>query len=60
MLKMKDYFCHDCGAYFEKLSRSDSDVRCPDCGSDKIEFRHSPQAIRATGNGVYSTKMRTK
>ena len=39
-MPLYDYVCYYCGNSFEKLRRmsdDDSDVRCPDCGSEHIE-----------------------
>ena len=39
-MPLYSYVCYACGNSFEKLRRmseNDRDVRCPDCGSDRIE-----------------------
>jgi predicted Zn-ribbon and HTH transcriptional regulator len=56
-LMIRDFVCRDCGKTFEKLSKGIHGIECPHCGSGHCTFLHAPQAIKATGQGVYSTKM---
>jgi putative FmdB family regulatory protein len=59
MLKMYDFVCRDCGNTFEKLTENVSIVECPHCGSGACTHLPSSPAIKATGQGVYSTRMFT-
>jgi putative FmdB family regulatory protein len=39
-MPLYDYVCYECGNTFEKLRRmndDDREVRCPECGSERIE-----------------------
>lgn len=39
-MPLYDYVCYVCGNSFEKLRRmsdDDSEIRCPECGSERIE-----------------------
>ena len=56
--KLYDFYCLDCGKEFEKLVKSFADIECPLCGSTNVSRLLSAQAIKATGSGVYSTKMK--
>lgn len=60
MLKLYDFICMECSNRFEKLTETKIHVECPQCGSTRTVFKHAPQAIKASGLGVYDTKMRTK
>ena len=57
-LMLRDFVCRDCGKEFEKFTKDIHFVKCPHCGSSACTFLHSVQAIKATGSGVYSTKMK--
>ena len=43
-----DYACADCGAGFEQLVRSDTEVTCPRCESARVERRLSLTARPAS------------
>jgi len=56
-LPLYDYVCYHCGNSFELLRRmkdDDCDVRCPDCGSEKIERLLSTFATRGCGASASS------
>jgi putative FmdB family regulatory protein len=39
-MPLYDYVCYECGSSFELLRRmsdDDREIRCPDCGSERIE-----------------------
>lgn len=39
-MPLYDYVCYACGYTFEKLRRmsdDDGEIRCPECGSERIE-----------------------
>ena len=55
---LRDFVCRDCGKEFEKFTKDIHIVECPHCGSGACTFLHSAQAVKATGSGVYSTKMK--
>jgi len=58
MLKLYDFICMECANRFEKLVEDKQHVECPQCGSTRTVFQHTPQAIKAKGMGIYNTKMR--
>ncbi len=52
-MPLYDYVCYTCGSNFEKLRRigdDDSEVRCPDCGSERIERLLSTFATAGCSN----------
>ena len=58
MKMLRDFVCRDCGKDFEKMTEGIHNVECPYCGSTACTFLHAAQAVKATGSGVYDTKMR--
>jgi putative FmdB family regulatory protein len=36
-----EYGCQNCGRDFELLVRSDTQIRCPDCGGEKVKKKLS-------------------
>lgn len=58
MRKLRDYLCTDCGKEFEKLVKDGTQVECVYCGSTKTTVQFSPNAIKVTGQGAYSQKMK--
>jgi putative FmdB family regulatory protein len=57
-MPLYEYECRECGAIFEKLVRTSTDVsklQCPGCGSAKLEERFSsfasPGKPAGTGGG---------
>ena len=58
-MPLYDYLCGECGGSFEMLRRmkdDDREVRCPDCGSERIERLLSTFAAggcRSAGSGGF-------
>lgn len=53
-MPLYDYVCYECGDSFEKLRRmsdDDRDVRCPECGSGRVERILSIFAMGGCGSG---------
>ena len=53
-MPLYDYACYECGNSFEKLRRmsdDDRELRCPQCGSDRIERLLSTFATAGCGSG---------
>ena len=53
-MPLYDYVCYTCGNSFEKLRRvsdDDREVRCPECGSERIERMPSTFAMKGCGSG---------
>ncbi len=43
-----EYCCRNCTARFEKLTRGDAEVRCPECGSTVLDKLISAPAKRSS------------
>ena len=58
-MKVRDYLCSDCGYFFEKFVKHDSDkVECPKCGSLNTQSTLSASSFKVTGEGAYTQKMK--
>ena len=56
VMPLYDYACYDCGNSFEMLRRmndDDREVRCPECGSERIERILSTFATGGCGSSRF-------
>lgn len=60
MKKLRDFKCKKCGFIFEKLSDKTLFETCPRCGNNDTEFMFAPQAIKVTGQGAYTNRMKVR
>ena len=60
-MPLYDYVCYECGNSFELLRRmkdDDREVRCPECGSERIERMLSTFATGGCGSSSSSSRFR--
>ena len=58
MLKLRDFTCRECGFHWEVLTKELEGIHCPRCNGVDTRFAYSPQAIKVTGIGAYTNKMK--
>ena len=60
MRRIRDFECRECGLVFDRYSNQQEKEKCPRCGGVDTKSIISPPAIKVTGIGQYSSKMKVK
>lgn len=59
MRKIKSFKCNNCGAEYDALVEDGRRAPCDTCKSSDVIFVITAPAIKVTGQGAYTNKMRT-
>lgn len=59
MRVIRDFECRECGLVFTRLSSYSEKEHCPRCNGIDTKSIFSPAAIKVTGQGAYTNKMKT-
>ena len=60
MRKLQSFKCNTCGAEYERLVEDGHRAPCDTCNSMDVVKVISAPAIKVTGLGAFSTKMKTQ
>lgn len=60
MRVIRDFKCRECGLVFDRYSDKNNGENCPRCNGVDTKSILSAAAIKVTGQGAYTNKMKVK